>query len=106
MAPTRCCRSFFFFTKCRLNRDAEGKGTCLYGVCLYCKAEDSVCAQDGTTDLLEGTAILWLPSHLKLTKRRSPWQRTYKDGRNATWQVALSLFRFILGCIIGRSNRV
>lgn len=61
----------------------ETNNTCLYGVCHYCSPADPVC---GFGDILEGALILWLPSYLKLTKHRHPWQRTYKRNKFALWE--------------------
>ncbi|XP_012287046.1 glycosaminoglycan xylosylkinase [Orussus abietinus] len=61
----------------------EGNDSCLYGVCHYCSPSDPVCGND---DILEGALILWLPSYLKLTKHRHPWQRTYKRHKLALWE--------------------
>lgn len=40
----------------------------------------------GDNDLLEATAILWLPSKVKLKSNRNPWQRTYKKNVYAQWE--------------------
>ncbi|XP_063215950.1 glycosaminoglycan xylosylkinase isoform X3 [Bacillus rossius redtenbacheri] len=61
----------------------EGNNTCFYGVCYYCSPQDPVCAQK---DVLEGALIMWL-SPGKLKKLRSPWQRTYKAGVAARWEL-------------------
>lgn len=61
----------------------DGNNTCLYGVCHYCTPTDPVCANG---DIMEGALILWLPSYLKLTKHRNPWQRTYKKNKFALWE--------------------
>jgi len=61
----------------------ESNNTCWYGVCHYCSPADPVC---GSGDILEGALILWLPSYLKLTKHRHPWQRTYKRNKFALWE--------------------
>ncbi|XP_041368788.1 glycosaminoglycan xylosylkinase-like [Gigantopelta aegis] len=58
--------------------------TCFYGKCYYCKGPaDGVCA-DG--DVLEGTVVLWLPTHLKLKAHRHPWARRYSEGKKAPWE--------------------
>ncbi|KAF7998008.1 hypothetical protein HCN44_009406 [Aphidius gifuensis] len=57
--------------------------TCVYGTCHYCSSNDSVCSKN---DDLEGAVILWLPEHLKLSKHRNPWQRTYKKNKYALWE--------------------
>ncbi|XP_014252220.1 glycosaminoglycan xylosylkinase-like [Cimex lectularius] len=61
----------------------NGSNTCFYGVCLYCKPTDGVCA-DGA--LLEGSVTLWLPEHWKLVRLRHPWQRSYTSSF-ATWEL-------------------
>lgn len=61
----------------------EGNDTCVFGVCYYCSRADPVCSSGGYS---EGALILWLPSSLKLSKHRHPWQRTYKKDRLATWE--------------------
>ncbi|KAG8227419.1 hypothetical protein J437_LFUL000428 [Ladona fulva] len=70
----------------------NGSSTCLHGVCLYCTPKEPVCGKtlDGKNGgpYLEGALSLWLPSKLLPLKRhRSPWQRTYKPGRAAKWEV-------------------
>jgi len=57
--------------------------TCLYGVCKYCKPEFSVCSENG---ILEGALVLWLPDNVKLKSFRSPWQRTYRENKKASWE--------------------
>ncbi|KAF6211667.1 hypothetical protein GE061_012180 [Apolygus lucorum] len=61
----------------------KNNNTCFYGVCMYCKLEDGVCA-DGHT--LEGAVVLWLPNRFRLVKQRHPWQRTYTPAL-AKWQI-------------------
>ena len=65
-------------------RYADQSHTCFYGICRYCKREMSACGRDG--QLLEATAILWLPNTVKLKSNRSPWQRTYKKNVQAQWE--------------------
>lgn len=88
----------FFFSSVNMNEEMrrhatpelaatmyqDGNNTCLYGVCHYCTPTDPVC---GNGDIMEGALILWLPSYLKLTKHRNPWQRTYKKNKLALWEI-------------------
>lgn len=59
---------------------ATTKETCIFGKCFYCKKEDPVCTKSGR---LEGAAIFYLPSHLKLQTYLHPWRRTYKSNKFA-----------------------
>lgn len=59
--------------------------TCFYGVCYYCRPNDSVCCDDD--GFLEGAVILWLPEHLTLKKYRHPWQRSYQSGVQSRWEL-------------------
>uniref|UniRef100_A0A182RIK7 FAM20 C-terminal domain-containing protein n=1 Tax=Anopheles funestus TaxID=62324 RepID=A0A182RIK7_ANOFN len=56
---------------------------CAYGVCHYCKSDETVC-DDPATGTLEGAVLLTIPG--KISKYRSPWQRTYKDQLKAEWE--------------------
>ncbi|XP_052900422.1 glycosaminoglycan xylosylkinase homolog [Anopheles moucheti] len=56
---------------------------CAYGVCHYCKSDETVC-DDPITGTLEGAVLLTIPG--KILKYRSPWQRTYKDQLKAEWE--------------------
>lgn len=56
---------------------------CVYGKCYYCKEAEAVCAD--SEHMLEGVVLQLIPG--TLSKYRSPWQRTYKEGVNAEWEV-------------------
>ncbi|XP_065917150.1 glycosaminoglycan xylosylkinase-like isoform X2 [Dysidea avara] len=62
----------------------QGDNMCFYGVCYYCKPAEAACA-DGTK--MEGSLTLWLPVHMSLRNWRHPYQRTYRDGHSARWEV-------------------
>lgn len=67
----------------KIEVDEEGKETyCLFGKCHYCNEEETVCADDRHN--IEGVIIYIVPG--TLAKRRSPWQRTYKDDKRAPWE--------------------
>lgn len=57
---------------------------CFYGVCHYCDRDNLVCGHQEHNYELEGVLLLVIPG--KFSKKRSPWQRTYKDGRQAEWE--------------------
>lgn len=73
----------------------EGNNTCFYGVCMYCKREDPVCAEQ---NMLEGSITLWLPDSWVLKKVRHPWQRSYRSAP-AAWEVYKDY------CLIIRSGK-
>nr|CAI5824554.1 unnamed protein product [Callosobruchus analis] len=56
--------------------------TCIYGKCFFCKKEDPICSDKNS--YLNGAVIFNIKGHL--VSNRSPWQRTYKKGKNAAWQ--------------------
>nr|CAH7761905.1 unnamed protein product [Callosobruchus chinensis] len=56
--------------------------TCIYGKCFFCKKEDPICSDKNS--YLNGAVIFNIKGHL--VSNRSPWQRTYKKGKNAMWQ--------------------
>lgn len=56
---------------------------CVYGKCYYCKPEESICANKA--NILEGVVLLEIPG--QFVKHRSPWQRSYKEGQKAPWQM-------------------
>lgn len=56
--------------------------TCIYGKCFYCKKEDPIC--DDENDKLTGAVIFNINKSFK--SYRSPWQRTYKKGKQAEWE--------------------
>lgn len=58
---------------------------CVYGKCHYCKQSEAVC-EDPETETLEGAVLLIIPG--KFAKYRSPWQRTYRDGVQAEWEIS------------------
>lgn len=67
----------------KIEVDEEGKETyCLFGKCHYCNEEETVCGDDQHN--IEGVIIYIVPG--ALAKRRSPWQRTYKDDKRAPWE--------------------
>lgn len=62
----------------------RGNKTCFYGQCHYCSPKNAVCAEGSE---MEGALILWLPRHYSLKQHRNPWQRTYRKGTLAAWEV-------------------
>lgn len=56
--------------------------SCVYGKCFFCRQEDPLCEKDGK--YTTGAVIFNIKA--TLLNHRSPWQRTYKKGRNAVWQ--------------------
>jgi hypothetical protein len=61
---------------------------CFYGECYYCSEFEPVCPnQNG---FLEGAIVLLLPSKYQLQKLRNPWQRTYKEGIKASWELDMN----------------
>ena len=56
---------------------------CFYGKCYYCKPSEAACAEG---DVMEGSLTLWIPDWYKLTTKRHPYQRTYRDGVKARWE--------------------
>ncbi|KAG5884756.1 hypothetical protein JTB14_029237 [Gonioctena quinquepunctata] len=56
--------------------------TCVYGKCFFCRKNDPVCDDDNS--YLTGAVIFNI--NATLVNHRSPWQRTYKKGKNAVWQ--------------------
>ncbi|XP_050500165.1 glycosaminoglycan xylosylkinase homolog [Diabrotica virgifera virgifera] len=56
--------------------------TCIYGKCFYCSINDPIC-DDENSSLLGAVIFNFKAS---LLNHRSPWQRTYKKGKNAVWQ--------------------
>lgn len=56
--------------------------TCVYGKCFFCRKEDPVCEKDNS----HTTGAVIFNIRPTLANHRSPWQRTYKKGRNAMWQ--------------------
>uniref|UniRef100_T1HJI1 Fam20C domain-containing protein n=1 Tax=Rhodnius prolixus TaxID=13249 RepID=T1HJI1_RHOPR len=61
----------------------NGNNTCFYGVCIYCKPDDGVCAKGS---FLEGSIALWLPNKWETRRARHPWQRTYNKNQ-AMWEM-------------------
>lgn len=59
---------------------------CLFGKCHYCNEEETVCGNEENN--IEGVLIYLIPG--TLAKRRSPWQRTYKDDKRAPWEDDMS----------------
>ncbi|XP_066249335.1 glycosaminoglycan xylosylkinase homolog [Euwallacea similis] len=57
--------------------------TCVYGKCYYCHKEDPVC--DDNQNSLTGAVILNVKK--SFSNYRSPWQRTYKKGKLAAWEI-------------------
>lgn len=49
--------------------------TCFYGVCTYCSPSELLCTD---SNVLEGSAIIFVSSEYKLKLNRNPWCRTYK----------------------------
>ncbi|XP_030573523.1 glycosaminoglycan xylosylkinase homolog [Drosophila novamexicana] len=67
----------------KIEVDDEGKETyCLYGKCHYCNEEETICGDEQHN--IEGVIIYIVPG--TLAKRRSPWQRTYKEDKRAVWE--------------------
>lgn len=61
----------------------RGSAICVYGKCFYCKREDPVC-EDGN-GIITGALIFNVDADFKVN--RSPWQRTYKKGKKAAWEI-------------------
>ncbi|KAF5280407.1 hypothetical protein FQR65_LT03216 [Abscondita terminalis] len=64
---------------------------CLYGRCFYCKKEDPVCEDD--SKVLTGAIILNVNATLR--NNRSPWQRTYRKGKLAQWELREDYCRLV-----------
>lgn len=60
----------------------ETEQYCLFGKCHYCNEEETVCGDENNN--IEGVLIYIIPG--QLAKRRSPWQRTYKEDKRAPWE--------------------
>lgn len=61
----------------------KGGVNCVYGSCLYCKMEEPIC-DDSVGVSLKGALLFNVD--VKLKSYRSPWQRTYKRGKKASWE--------------------
>lgn len=61
---------------------------CFYGQCHYCDASNLVCGHRENNYELEGVLLFVIPG--QFSRRRSPWQRTYKEGVPAEWQLNLN----------------
>lgn len=57
---------------------------CFYGLCHYCDRDNLVCGHKHTNYEVEGVLLYSIPG--QFAKKRSPWQRTYKDGVQAEWE--------------------
>lgn len=57
---------------------------CFYGQCPYCNKADLVCGHESNNYELEGVLLYVIPG--QFSKKRSPWQRTYKEGVQADWE--------------------
>ncbi|KAK9891218.1 hypothetical protein WA026_013532 [Henosepilachna vigintioctopunctata] len=57
--------------------------TCVYGKCYYCSKKDAICADQ--YDTLIGVVIFNIKANFKVI--RSPWMRTYKNGKKAHWEL-------------------
>lgn len=55
---------------------------CLFGKCHYCNEDETVCGDEKNN--IEGVLIYIIPG--PLSRKRSPWQRTYKDDKRAPWE--------------------
>ncbi|XP_055903700.1 glycosaminoglycan xylosylkinase homolog [Eupeodes corollae] len=55
---------------------------CVFGKCHYCNEDETVCGDEN--NIIEGVLLYLIPG--SLAKKRSPWQRTYKDGVRAPWE--------------------
>ncbi|ESO98910.1 hypothetical protein LOTGIDRAFT_213698 [Lottia gigantea] len=77
---------------------------CFYGRCYYCKGKDTgVC---GEGDILEGTVVLWMPSHFQLKVRKHPWSRTYREGKLALWETDDGYCRKVQGIEFYRNGPI
>lgn len=56
---------------------------CVYGKCHYCTPAEQLCGA-GANHELEGTLLYLIPGTLQ--KHLSPWQRTYKVDKKASWE--------------------
>lgn len=68
---------------------ATSKETCIYGKCYYCKKENPICTK---SERLEGSAIFYLPSYLKLIQHLHPWKRTYKKNTKARFKNIITYY--------------
>uniref|UniRef100_A0A1A9ULZ9 FAM20 C-terminal domain-containing protein n=1 Tax=Glossina austeni TaxID=7395 RepID=A0A1A9ULZ9_GLOAU len=74
----------------------EENGTeqyCLFGKCHYCNEEETVCGDEKNN--IEGVLIYIIPG--QLSKKRSPWQRTYKDDKRAPWEDDMNYCKALKG---------
>lgn len=70
-------------TKRLVNTSFERRNrTCFYGKCFYCRREDPIC--DDEHNVLTGAVIYNIKN--TFSNYRSPWQRTYKKGKQAVWE--------------------
>lgn len=63
-----------------MSQKATTKETCVFGKCYYCTRDDPVCTK---SERLEGAAIFYLPSHIKIKQQLHPWRRTYIENKTA-----------------------
>ncbi|XP_056634983.1 glycosaminoglycan xylosylkinase homolog [Diorhabda sublineata] len=78
----------------------ENNRSCLYGKCFYCNINDPICDDDNSS--LLGAVIINFKANL--VNHRSPWQRTYKKGKNALWQEFPDNYCNIVGQKISRKR--
>lgn len=58
---------------------------CFYGQCHYCNEANLVCGHAASGFAVEGVLLYVIPG--RFSKKRSPWQRTYKEGVSAAWEM-------------------
>lgn len=61
---------------------------CFYGQCHYCNEANLVCGHEANNYEVEGVLLYAIPG--RFTKKRSPWQRTYREGVPAEWELNIN----------------
>ncbi|KAL5284881.1 FAM20B family protein [Megaselia abdita] len=64
---------------------------CVYGKCHFCNEDETVCGDDD--NMIEGVILYMVPGNI--AKKRSPWQRSYKDNVKAPWEDDLNYCKAI-----------
>lgn len=61
---------------------------CFYGQCHYCDKANLVCGHEANNYEVEGVLLYAIPG--RFARKRSPWQRTYREGVSAEWELNIN----------------
>lgn len=86
ISESKCSNKYFVILENEEGGNSTESEYCVYGKCHFCNEDEAVCGDDD--NMIEGVILYMVPG--AIAKKRSPWQRSYKDNVKAPWEEDLN----------------